>query len=207
MVLGTLGRLLSDKVLIQDQNLMCCFGCMLEVIVLLKHKSSPHPKVVCTLKQVLIKDLPIFGSIQCSVYPFNVHAFEELIKPFQEPEEDEDVENEGNLRCSNSNGGTVNTEEEERRTNKYFENEEDPELISEDSLETYHDKTYRQIRLNELLHQHSRDASLIVITLPVARKGAVPNPLYMAWLEALSRDLPPTLLIRGNQQSVLTFYS
>uniref|UniRef100_UPI00358F8C2C solute carrier family 12 member 2-like n=1 Tax=Myxine glutinosa TaxID=7769 RepID=UPI00358F8C2C len=151
--------------------------------------------------------IEVLGDINSRPSQCSVHAFEELIKPFQEPEEDEDVENEGNLRCSNSNGGTVNTEEEERRTNKYFENEEDPELISEDSLETYHDKTYRQIRLNELLHQHSRDASLIVITLPVARKGAVPNPLYMAWLEALSRDLPPTLLIRGNQQSVLTFYS
>lgn len=39
------------------------------------------------------------------------------------------------------------------------------------------------------------------------RKGAVSAPLYMAWLEALTRDMPPTLLIRGNHISVLTFYS
>lgn len=44
-------------------------------------------------------------------------------------------------------------------------------------------------------------------SLPLARKGAVSSALYMAWLEALSKDLPPILLVRGNHQSVLTFYS
>jgi solute carrier family 12 sodium/potassium/chloride transporter 2 len=39
------------------------------------------------------------------------------------------------------------------------------------------------------------------------RKGTVGAPLYMAWLEALSANMPPFLLIRGNQSSVLTFYS
>lgn len=44
-------------------------------------------------------------------------------------------------------------------------------------------------------------------SLPLARKGAVSSALYMAWLEVLSKDLPPILLVRGNHQSVLTFYS
>ena len=48
----------------------CCFACMLGVIVLLKHKSSPLSKVVCTLKQVLLKDWPVFGSIHCSLCPY-----------------------------------------------------------------------------------------------------------------------------------------
>ena len=48
-----------------------CFGFMLGVIVLLEHQSSPQSKVVCTLKQVLIKDLPVFGSIHCSLYPYH----------------------------------------------------------------------------------------------------------------------------------------
>ena len=39
----------------------CCFGCMLGVIVLLERKSSPQSKVFCTLKQVLLNDLPVFG--------------------------------------------------------------------------------------------------------------------------------------------------
>uniref|UniRef100_A0A8C4QCR9 Solute carrier family 12 member 3 n=1 Tax=Eptatretus burgeri TaxID=7764 RepID=A0A8C4QCR9_EPTBU len=115
-------------------------------------------------------DIEVLGDINSRPSQCSVHAFEELIKPFQEPEEDE---NEGNLRCSNRDGGTVPNKEDERKANKEFENGEDLELISED----------------------------------MARKGAVPSALYMAWLEALSRDLPPTLLIRGNQQSVLTFYS
>lgn len=39
------------------------------------------------------------------------------------------------------------------------------------------------------------------------RKGTVSAPLYMAWLELLTAGMPPFLLVRGNQTSVLTFYS
>ena len=44
-------------------------------------------------------------------------------------------------------------------------------------------------------------------TLPMPRMGTVSAPLYMAWLETLTKDMPPFLLVRGNQTSVLTFYS
>lgn len=44
-------------------------------------------------------------------------------------------------------------------------------------------------------------------TMPVGRRGACPSSLYMAWLEIVSRDLrPPVLLVRGNQENVLTMY-
>lgn len=44
-------------------------------------------------------------------------------------------------------------------------------------------------------------------TLPIGRKGRCPSSLYMAWLETLSQDLrPPVILTRGNQENVLTFY-
>lgn len=44
-------------------------------------------------------------------------------------------------------------------------------------------------------------------TLPVGRKGRCPSSLYMAWLESLSRDLRPAIILtRGNQENVLTFY-
>uniref|UniRef100_A0A4W4HG83 Solute carrier family 12 member 3 n=1 Tax=Electrophorus electricus TaxID=8005 RepID=A0A4W4HG83_ELEEL len=67
--------------------------------------------------------------------------------------------------------------------------------------------SFRQIRLNEVLQDYSRDAALIIVTMPVGRRGVCPSALYMAWLETLSRDLrPPVLLVRGNQESVLTFY-
>jgi solute carrier family 12 sodium/potassium/chloride transporter 2 len=44
-------------------------------------------------------------------------------------------------------------------------------------------------------------------TLPITRKGDFSAPLYMAWLEALTANMPPFMLVRGNQTSVLTFYS
>uniref|UniRef100_A0A0M3HGT2 SLC12 domain-containing protein n=1 Tax=Ascaris lumbricoides TaxID=6252 RepID=A0A0M3HGT2_ASCLU len=44
-------------------------------------------------------------------------------------------------------------------------------------------------------------------TLPVPRKGLISSCLYMAWIDVMTRELPPTLMIRGNQTSVLTFYS
>lgn len=44
-------------------------------------------------------------------------------------------------------------------------------------------------------------------SMPIARKESVSDFLYMAWLDILTKDLPPTLLIRGNHKSVLTFYS
>uniref|UniRef100_A0A7N8YNA5 Solute carrier family 12 member 3 n=1 Tax=Mastacembelus armatus TaxID=205130 RepID=A0A7N8YNA5_9TELE len=72
----------------------------------------------------------------------------------------------------------------------------------------FHDvESFRHIRLNEVLQDYSRDAALIVVTMPVGRKGVCPTTLYMAWLDILSRDLrPPVLLVRGNQENVLTFY-
>ena len=55
-------------------------------------------------------------------------------------------------------------------------------------------KTMCNIRLGELIREHSNDA----MTSPL---------LYMSWLEVLSAASPPVLMIRGDQQSVLTFYS
>jgi len=40
------------------------------------------------------------------------------------------------------------------------------------------------------------------------RKGAVSAPLYMAWLETLTRDMPPFLLIHNNVKLIKEmFYS
>uniref|UniRef100_A0A0N4ZIL3 AA_permease domain-containing protein n=1 Tax=Parastrongyloides trichosuri TaxID=131310 RepID=A0A0N4ZIL3_PARTI len=79
--------------------------------------------------------------------------------------------------------------------------------ISDAELAAQKDKTNRQLRTAELLREHSSCADLICITLPVPRKGMVSSTLYLAWLDMMTRGLPPTLLVRGNQSSVLTFYS
>ncbi|XP_014474381.1 PREDICTED: bumetanide-sensitive sodium-(potassium)-chloride cotransporter isoform X2 [Dinoponera quadriceps] len=79
--------------------------------------------------------------------------------------------------------------------------------VTDLELQTLREKTHRQLRLRELLLENSSQSTLVVMSLPMPRKGAVSAPLYMAWLESLTRDMPPTILVRGNHTSVLTFYS
>uniref|UniRef100_A0A672I404 Solute carrier family 12 member 2 n=1 Tax=Salarias fasciatus TaxID=181472 RepID=A0A672I404_SALFA len=128
-------------------------------------------------------DITVLGDINTKPKKEHVTAFEEMIEPYRLKEDD--MEQEAAERLKNS----------------------EPWRITDNEIELYRAKTNRQIRLNELLKEHSSTANLIVISLPLARKGAVSSALYMSWLEALSRDLPPILLVRGNHQSVLTFYS
>lgn len=79
--------------------------------------------------------------------------------------------------------------------------------ITDSSLLAVNDKTNRHLRLREFLMENSTDSDLVVMTLPMPKKNIVTAPLFMAWLETLSRGLPPFLFVRGNQTSVLTFYS
>ncbi|KAL4680531.1 hypothetical protein H8959_022472 [Pygathrix nigripes] len=125
-------------------------------------------------------------------------------------------------------GGQINRMDQERKATKRFEDmiapfrlndgfkdeatvnemrQDCPWKISDEEMRKNRVKSLRQVRLNEILLDYSRDAALIVITLPIGRKGECPSSLYMAWLETLSQDLrPPVILIRGNQENVLTFY-
>ncbi|XP_056598953.1 solute carrier family 12 member 3-like [Triplophysa dalaica] len=67
-------------------------------------------------------------------------------------------------------------------------------------------KSERKVRLNEIIRRNSKHAALILVSLPVPQSDC-PSSLYMAWLETLSWRLHcPVLLIRGNQQNVMTFY-
>lgn len=59
--------------------------------------------------------------------------------------------------------------------------------------------------MSELLHQYSAHAAMVITSIPVPRL-AVPIRKYMTYLEMLS-DKRPTLMIRGNQQTVLTYHS
>ncbi|KAF6035064.1 Ncc69 [Bugula neritina] len=80
-------------------------------------------------------------------------------------------------------------------------------IISDEALVDNKDRTNRHLRTRDLVCEKSSAAALIVMTLPVPRKG-LPAPLYMAWLDCLTKNLPaPVLLLRGNQESVMTFYS
>ncbi|KAF4526779.1 hypothetical protein B566_EDAN012319 [Ephemera danica] len=84
---------------------------------------------------------------------------------------------------------------------------DDDTVIRNNELIANKEKSNRHMRLRELLQKHSREATFVVMTMPMPRKGVVSAPLYMAWLELLTRGMPPFLLVRGNQTSVLTYYS
>lgn len=93
--------------------------------------------------------------------------------------------------------------------------------IPEELLEATRERTNKYLRHRELLLQYSASSSLVIMyrrqlaslisglfrTLPVAAENIVMSPVYMMWLELLSGDLPPMLFVRGNQTSVLTYYS
>ncbi|KAK7145418.1 hypothetical protein R3I93_013216 [Phoxinus phoxinus] len=128
-------------------------------------------------------DITVIGDINIKPKKHNKQMFQEMIEPYRLREDDMEQEAAEKLKT------------------------EEPWRITDNELELYRAKSNRQIRLNELLQEHSSTANLIVITMPLARKGTVSSALYMSWLDTLSKDLPPILLVRGNHQSVLTFYS
>ncbi|CAB3244621.1 unnamed protein product [Arctia plantaginis] len=80
---------------------------------------------------------------------------------------------------------------------------QDPILISGDVLNKLLRKTTKHLRIRELVLQHSFAADLIVMTLPYPRQDTVPAALYLAWLDIISHDLPPTLFVRGSPQTTV----
>jgi solute carrier family 12 sodium/potassium/chloride transporter 2 len=57
-----------------------------------------------------------------------------------------------------------------------------------------------------ILNKQEIETFFLIRTLPIPQKHNCSATLYMAWLELLTYNMPPFLLIRGNQTSVLTFY-
>ncbi|MCJ8742578.1 hypothetical protein PDJAM_G00083660 [Pangasius djambal] len=128
-------------------------------------------------------DITVLGDINTKPKTERVEEFSQMIEPYKLREDDMEQEAAEKLKA------------------------DEPWRITDNELELYKAKSNRQVRLNELLKEHSSTANLIVMSMPLARKGAVSSALYMSWLDTLSKDLPPILLVRGNHQSVLTFYS
>uniref|UniRef100_A0A4W5QVV3 Solute carrier family 12 member 3 n=1 Tax=Hucho hucho TaxID=62062 RepID=A0A4W5QVV3_9TELE len=129
-------------------------------------------------------DVEVLPDINARPQPEHVRRFEDLIGPYR-----------------------LNTAQKDGHVTAEQMNQDCPWMVSDEEIETNKSKTLRQIRLNEVLQDYSRDAAIIFVTMPVGRRGKCPSALYMAWLETLSRDLrPPVLLVRGNQENVLTFY-
>uniref|UniRef100_A0A6I8PFS4 Solute carrier family 12 member 1 n=1 Tax=Ornithorhynchus anatinus TaxID=9258 RepID=A0A6I8PFS4_ORNAN len=162
-------------------------GCRLRIFVGGKINRIEEEKIAMAslLSKFRIKfaDIHIIGDINVKPNKESWKFFEEMIEPYRLHESRKDL----------------TTAEKLRR--------ETPWKITDSEMETFREKSLRQVRLNELFQEHSRAANLIVLSLPVARKGTVSDLLYMAWLEILTKNLPPILLVRGNHKNVLTFYS
>mmetsp|Transcript_16761 Transcript_16761/g.20295 ORF Transcript_16761/g.20295 Transcript_16761/m.20295 type:complete len:1030 (+) Transcript_16761:64-3153(+) len=67
-------------------------------------------------------------------------------------------------------------------------------------------KTNFQLRLSEVVREQSSDASCVFIVLPIPETGLRVR-LYCSWLDMLSNDMPPMVMMRGNNEQVLTFFS
>ncbi|XP_047437088.1 solute carrier family 12 member 10, tandem duplicate 1 [Mugil cephalus] len=81
-----------------------------------------------------------------------------------------------------------------------------PWKISDKEFEAFKQKSERKVRLNEIIRRNSQHTALVLVSLPVPHSDC-PSALYMAWLDTLTCGLHcPAVLIRGNQQNVLTFY-
>lgn len=68
-------------------------------------------------------------------------------------------------------------------------------------------RTRKMMKQRELMLEYSKASSLVIATLPLATEQVLKTPLWYLWLELLSKNMPPTLFVRGNQTSVLTYYS
>ncbi|XP_065111080.2 solute carrier family 12 member 10, tandem duplicate 1 [Paramisgurnus dabryanus] len=112
----------------------------------------------------------------------NTRRFEDLITPF-----------------------TVNERQLDERTVQQ-QRKACPWKVTDKEIEALKLKSERKVRLNEIIRKNSKNAALVLVSLPVPQADC-PSSLYMAWLDTLSCGLHcPVLLIRGNQQNVMTFY-
>ncbi|KAM3609710.1 uncharacterized protein V6R79_019022 [Siganus canaliculatus] len=149
-------------------------------------KEEQREEMLALIKKFRLgfQDVEVLPEIYQNPQPENVDQFEDMVSSFRL---------DTHPKQSSDSGPTTLQEE--------------PWIITDQDLERNKAKSLRQIRLNEVLHDYSSEAALIVITMPVGRRGVCPSTLYLAWLDFLSRDLrPPVLLVRGNQENVLTFY-
>nr|XP_061813086.1 solute carrier family 12 member 3-like [Nerophis lumbriciformis] len=150
------------------------------------NKDERREEVMTLIKKFRLgfNDVTVLPDLFQKPQPGNIHQFENMVSSFKV---DTNPKNE-------SDYGSARVQDE-------------PWWITDQDLDRNRAKSFRQIRLNEILQDVSHEAGLIVITMPVGRRGVCPSILYLAWLEFLSRDLnPPVLLVRGNQENVLTFY-
>ena len=81
-------------------------------------------------------------------------------------------------------------------------------------MSKYEEKMSKErVRFGEIILKESRGSRLIVITCPVPRRDKQSNPkyirYYLACLDALSvaSKHSPVMMVHGNQEDAMTFYT
>ncbi|KAG7247696.1 hypothetical protein CRUP_028922, partial [Coryphaenoides rupestris] len=161
-------------------------GCVVRVFVggddSLKEQQKEEVLVLIKKFRLGFHDVRVLPDIYGKPQPEHIRQFENMLDPFRE---------EADLKSEISGSPTAGIDPAR------------PWMVTDRCLE----RNRAKIRLNEILKDNSDDAALIVTTMPIGRRGVCPSALYLAWLDFLSHDLrPPVLMVRGNQESVLTFY-
>ncbi|ROL46313.1 Solute carrier family 12 member 3 [Anabarilius grahami] len=157
-----------------------------------KYVSYFSMKMLLKRFRLEFEDIVIITDVDKAPLPKNMQRYEETIAPFMLSEEQ-----------------TRGDVQELKRLS--------PWKFSDKDLEAIKPKVERTVRLNEIIKKNSIPAALVVMwliptefvyfsSLPVPDVNC-PSSLYMAWMEALSYGIHcPVLLIRGNQENVMTFY-
>ena len=79
-----------------------------------------------------------------------------------------------------------------------------PGAVSEEDIEKEQVFINKHLRLSEELQRHSSNAQMVLITLPQQYMGSTNPAIYMAAVDFMTRNLPATVLVGGNNVSVLT---
>ena len=76
--------------------------------------------------------------------------------------------------------------------------------VTEEEVNKEQEFINKHLRLSEELQKHSSNAQMILLTLPQQFIGQTNRAIYMAAIDMMTTNLPPTLLVGGNNVSVLT---
>ncbi|XP_067255880.1 solute carrier family 12 member 10, tandem duplicate 1 [Chanodichthys erythropterus] len=164
----------------------CWRRCKVRVFIIGEQQTMENDrKEMMTLLQRFrldVHDVIVMTDSERPSLPKNTRVFEEKVAPFRlnEAQLDERTAQQQRTEC--------------------------PWKITDKEMDALRLKSERKVRLNEIIRRNSKHAALVLVSLPVPQADC-PSCLYMAWLDTLSCGLHcPVLLIRGNQQNVLTFY-
>lgn len=66
---------------------------------------------------------------------------------------------------------------------------------------------YTSLKLNSTMRLHSKDAALVLVSLPPPPDGLDLPYNYMEYVDLLLKDIPRVLLVRGYRRNVVTLFS